>query len=352
MVHYLLAGCRGRFPDIFNDVFGKEIRLATCALGPRSLCWRIVLLVGLLLLLAGCDKPGTGLLQGYVEGEFVYIASPLPGTVTLQVSRGTLVKRGQPLFALESVAERSARDEAVRRLAQARAGLDDARKGLRPTELAALRAQQQQAKVALTLAETEFGRMDRLFRSGSVSAQELDRARSTRDQQRQLVARLDADLQTARLGARSDQVGAAEANVRALEAVLARAEWELSEKSRLAPEPALVYDTLYRTGEWVAAGRPVVSLLPAGNVKVRFFVPETGIASLHTGDRVTVTVDGVKEPFPGNVSFISPKAEYTPPVIYSKESRAKLVFMVEATFPPEKAFLLHPGQPVDVRLGR
>jgi HlyD family secretion protein len=163
---------------------------------------------------------------------------------------------------------------------------------------------------------------------------------------------LDADLQTARLGARSDQVGAAEANVRALEAVLSRAEWELSEKSRLAPEPALVYDTLYRTGEWVAAGRPVVSLLPAGNVKVRFFVPEAGIASLHTGDRVTVTVDGVKEPFPGTVSFISPKAEYTPPVIYSKESRAKLVFMVEATFPPEKAALLHPGQPVDVRLGR
>jgi len=291
-------------------------------------------------------------LQGYVEGEFVYVAAPLPGTVTLQVSRGNMVKRGEALFALESVAERSARDEAARRLAQARAGLEDARKGMRPTELAALRAQLQQAKDALNLAESEFGRQERLFQSGTVSAQDLDRARSARDQQTQLVARLQAELQTAGLGARSDQVVAAQANVRALEAALARAEWELSQKSQRAPEAALVYDTLYRSGEWVAAGRPVVSLLPPGNIKVRFFVPETRIAAIHPGDPVQVSVDGVEGTFGGNVSFISPRAEYTPPVIYSRENRAKLVFMVEATFPPEIAARLHPGQPVDVRPGR
>ncbi|HZV80981.1 MAG TPA: HlyD family efflux transporter periplasmic adaptor subunit [Geobacteraceae bacterium] len=311
-----------------------------------------ILFAALVFLFSGCGKPETGLLQGYVEGEFVYIASPLPGTVTLQVSRGSMVKRGDPLFALESVAEMSSRDEAGRRLAQARAALEDARKGLRPTELESLVAQLRQAKAALVLAETELGRQERLFRSGTISAQDLDRARSARDQQQQLAARIKADLQTARLGARSDQVLAAQANVRALEAVLARAEWELSQKSRLAPEDALVYDTLYRSGEWVAAGRPVVSLLPAGNVKVRFFAPERVVASLHPGDPLTVTVDGVKEPFHGKISFISPKAEYTPPVIYSRESRAKLVFMVEATFPPESSSRLHPGQPVDVRLGR
>lgn len=306
----------------------------------------------MLLLLSGCDRAGTGALQGYVEGEFVYIASPLPGTVTLQVSRGRTIKRGEPLFALESVAERSSRDEAGRRLAQARSALDDARKGLRPTELDALVAQLRQAKAALVLAETELGRQERLFRSGTVSAQDLDRTRSARDQQLQLTARIEAELQTARLGARSDQIAAARANVRAQEAVLARAEWELSQKSRLAPEDAMVYDTLYRSGEWVAAGRPVVSLLPAGNVKVRFFAPEKAVAAIQAGDPVRVTLDGVKEPLSGTVSFISPKAEYTPPVIYSRESRAKLVFMVEATFPPETASRLHPGQPVDVRLGR
>ena len=93
------------------------------------------------------------------------------------------------------------------------------------------------------------------------------------------MARIEADLKTAALGARSDQVAGAQANVRALEAVLARAEWELSQKSRRAPEAATVYDTLYRSGEWVAAGKPVVSLLPPAGLKVRVFVPEeqTGV---------------------------------------------------------------------------
>jgi HlyD family secretion protein len=113
----------------------------------------------------------------------------------------------------------------------------------------------------------------------------------------------------------------------------------------------LVFDTLYREGEWVAAGRPVVMLLPPENIKVRAFVPETRIAAITTGAPVRVTVDGVSEAFAGRVSYISPRAEFTPPVIYSRESRAKLVFMIEAVFDPEVARKLHPGQPVDLRFG-
>jgi HlyD family secretion protein len=309
------------------------------------------LFVPALLLLASCSSPSADLLHGYVEGEFVYVASPLPGTVTLNVSRGATVKKGDPLFALENDAERSARDEAGKRLAQAKASLQDIRKGLRPTEIAALNAQLQQTKSALALAEIEYDRQDKLLRSGSVSRQSMDSARSVRDQQLQLVARIGSELQTARLGARSDQIAGAEANVRALEAVLVRAEWELSQKSRKAPETAIVYDTLYRSGEWVAAGRPVVSLLPPEGIKVRAFLPEGMIASVRINDPVTVTADGIKESFIGKVTFISPRAEYTPPVIYSRENRAKLVYLAELSFPPESALRLHPGQPVDLRFG-
>lgn len=310
------------------------------------------LFVPALLLLASCSSPAPDLLLGYVEGEFIYVASPLPGTVTLHVSRGATVKKGDPLFALENDAERSARDEAGKRLAQAKASLQDVRKGLRPTEIAALNAQLQQAKSALALAELEYERQEKLLRTGAVSRQSMDSARAVRDQQQQLVARIESELQTARLGARSDQVAGAEANVRALEAVLARAEWELSQKSRKSPEAALVYDTLYRSGEWVAPGRPVVSLLPPEGIKVRSFLPEGMIASVRINDPVTVTVDGLRESLIGKVTFISPRAEYTPPVIFSRENRAKLVYLVELSFPPESAIRLHPGQPVDLRLGR
>jgi HlyD family secretion protein len=110
-----------------------------------------------------------------------------------------------------------------------------------------------------------------------------------------------------------------------------------------------VFDTLYREGEWVPAGRPVVVLLPPENVKVRAFVSETRVGTIGPGDHVQVAVDSVPQPFMGTVSYISPRAEYTPPVIYSQESRDKLVFMIEVVFDPQSAVNLNPGQPVDVR---
>src|SRR5205807_997064 len=149
-----------------------------------------------------------------------------------------------------------------------------------------------------------------------------------RDQDRHRVSQLDADLKTAQLGSRSDQIAAAGANVRALEGALAKADWDLSQKRQNAPQTGLVFDTLYWPGEWVAAGRPVIVLLPPHNIKVRAFVPEARVGAMHPGDRVRVAVDGVKESFEGKVSFISPQAEFTPPVIYSQDSRSKLVFMI------------------------
>ena len=113
----------------------------------------------------------------------------------------------------------------------------------------------------------------------------------------------------------------------------------------------MIFDILYWKGEWIAAGRPVVALLPPQNVKVRTFVPEPNISKVHYGDRIQVYVDGLREPLIAKVSFISPRVEYTPPVIYSQESRSKLVVMIEGTFDPETAAKLHPGQPVDVQFG-
>jgi HlyD family secretion protein len=139
--------------------------------------------------------------------------------------------------------------------------------------------------------------------------------------------------------------------MQAMEAALGRSEWDLAQKRQTAPTAGLVFDTLYRQGEWVAAGRPAVVLLPPGNIKVRVFVPQPLLTAIHPGDRAQVTVDGASAPVSGVVNFISPQAEYTPPVIYSRESRQKLVYMVELNFAPETAVQLHPGQPVTVRFG-
>jgi HlyD family secretion protein len=319
-------------------------------LAPKVLVWSV--LFGPLCMLAGCDRPDEGRVQGYVEGEYVYVASPLAGVLeTLSVQRGVQVAAGDPLFALDNTPEKAALEEAKSRLAQARATLEDAKKGRRPSEVEALEAQLGQARAALALSQKELARQEELTRSGATTPQDLDRARAAHDQNLQRAAQLTADLKTAQLGARSDQLAAAEANVRALEAALTTAEWSLAQKRRAAPQAGLVFDTLYREGEWVPAGRPVVVLLPPPNIKVRAFVAETRVAALHAGDAVQVLVDGVPEPLAGRISFISPRAEYTPPVIYSQENRRKLVFLIEVTFDPRLAATLHPGQPVDVELG-
>jgi HlyD family secretion protein len=298
---------------------------------------------------SGCHREPSNRVQGYAEGEYVYVASPFAGQLeTLSVKRGDWVKPGTPLFALECGLETAARDEADRKLGQGKANLEDAKKGKRPPELDSAAAQLKQARAALILSEKEYKRQEDLHARGVTSVEDLDRARSNRDQDDHRVQQLEADLETAHLGSRDDQIAAAAANVRALEAALAQADWNLSQKRQDAPQTGLVYDLLYQQGEWVPAGKPVVALLPPENIKVRAFVPEPLVGAIQPGEKVSVFVDGVAQPYEGHVSYISPQAEYTPPVIYSQESREKLVFMVEARFDPVVAAKLHPGQPVDV----
>jgi HlyD family secretion protein len=312
----------------------------------------ITVVLPLLVVLTGCVPSHPNHVQGYVEGEFVYVASPRAGALeSLAVSRGAIVKAGDPLFALDPSPENDALEQAQRRLGEARANLADARKGRRESEIHSLEAQITQARAALDYSAAELERQEKLSRvPGAGSADDLEKARAAHDQDAARLAQMQADLETARLGARDDVVAAFEANVRSLEAAQAQSKWELGQKRQAAPQAGLVFDTLYRPGEWVEAGRPVVALLPPQNIKIRAFVPESVVGALRQGDPVSVNIDGLSNSISGTISFISPQAEYTPPVIYSNESRGKLVFMIEAVFDPITAAQLHPGQPVDVQL--
>ena len=150
--------------------------------------------------------------------------------------------------------------------------------------------------------------------------------------------------------ARTDEIRAAEADARAAREVLAQSEWRLAQRAVAAPAAGLVHDTYFVVGDWVPAGSPVASLLPPANVKVRFYVAETALGRLKLGQAVNVACDGCAAMQPATIAFIADRAEYTPPVLYSKENRAKLVYLVEAKPAPADAAKLHPGQPVDVTL--
>ncbi|MGD0745673.1 MAG: HlyD family efflux transporter periplasmic adaptor subunit [Verrucomicrobiota bacterium] len=303
------------------------------------------------ILIAGCAPDSSRVLQGYIEGEYVYVASPLGGALTnLAVARGDEVKAGQLLFELERGSEAAAVRQAEKNLAQAQSQLDDLNKGKRPTEIASLKAQLDSAQADLKLAAAEFERREQLGGADVVSKEELDQARARRDADQAQVDQLTADLETAKLGGREDAVRAAGAAVESQNAALDKARWSFDQKAQFAPTNAFVQDTLYRAGEWVAAGNPVVELLPPANIKVRFFVPQAVLPRIRTGQTVSVTFDGGPRAYPATVNYISTQAEFTPPVIYSRENRAKLVFMIEAKFSPADAADLRPGQPVDVEV--
>ncbi len=300
--------------------------------------------------LAGCHSASDSGFAGYAEGEYVRIASPYAGSLTsLNVKRGDKVEASAPLFALEQENERAAREEAAARVKQAESQVENLRKGKRPEEVAAARAQLAQAEASLKLSAAELKRTEDLVASKFLSPAKLDEARSAQDRDRSRVAELNAQLKVTQLAGRSDEISAALSEVKAAREQLAQAEWKLAQKTQRAPRAALVADTMYTAGEWVQAGMPVVSLLPAENIKLKFFVPEKQLGTLNIGQDVNVTCDGCA-PLTAKITFVAPQAEYTSPLIYSKENRATLVFMIEARTKPEDAMKLHPGQPVEVKL--
>lgn len=300
-------------------------------------------------LFGGCARESEPRWQGYLEGEFVLTGSPLAGRLEeLSVARGQRVEAGAQLFVLERRSEQAALDEAKQRLAQAEARLADLRKGQRPSELAAVQARLAQAQSAAELSRLELQRVRELRAKDVVAEENFDRARLTHARNLAQVSELEAQLATAELGARSDAIAAGEAEVAAARAAVERTSWAVDEKAVVAPVAGLVYDTLFREGELVPAASPVVSLLPPSNLRVRFFVPEPVRATLQPGETVHVHLSGRDAPVPVRISYLSPKPEFTPPVLYNRDNREKLVFMIEAEFDRDAAVELLPGQPVDV----
>tara|TARA_R110002110_G_scaffold3104_7_gene15881 strand:- start:471 stop:1280 length:810 start_codon:yes stop_codon:yes gene_type:complete len=260
---------------------------------------RSLLFAGLAaLLLTACNERPKDTWQGYAEGEYVRIA-PIDGGIVerIAVKRGDHVESGALLFVLEKTSEKAARDAAVANLAEAKA----------------------------TLEETQ-----------------LDLQRKTALRKQRNVA--EAELDTAR--ARRDRAGAA---VLAAASGLDQAEWRLRRREGRAPAAGIVQDVLFRQGEFAAASQPVISMLPPENIKVRFFIPEAELGDVGQGGPVTFSCSGCPENFSGTVRFISTEAEYTPPVIYSDQSKEKLVYMAEA-MPDRSPEALRPGQPVTVKL--
>jgi len=289
--------------------------------------------------------------QGYVDAEYVRVSPTLTGRITgIAIARGDQVAAGAPLFTQDDADDVAARDMAAGKLAEAQARLTNLETRMRDTEIAQARADLADIVATRDRIAKDLARNQELLRTGAASQQTVDQQRADLSS---AVAR--AQAATAKLAqmesptGREYEIAAQRAMVEQARAGLAQAQWRVDQRHVSAPVAGLVSDTYARPGETINAGVPVVSLLPPQNILVRFFVPETELATLHTGDRLTIGCDACGPDLTATVSFIAPQPEYTPPVIYSETNREKLVYLIEAHPPPDQAAHLKPGQPVDVR---
>lgn len=292
-----------------------------------------------------------GRFYGYVEGEYVYVAAQSSGIVqTLDVTRGETVEQDSILFSLDNDKQLIALEKSRMSLSIARAQLADESTGKRQPELAVIEEQLASARAQLALAEATYKRSSDLASLDFVATSKLDQDHASLEAAAAAVQEQKAQLEVARLPARTAKLQAAQDSVKSAEEDVVRAKIDLAERRVASPADAYVQQTYYLPGEYVAAGTPVVSLLPPGKVKFLFYVGEPQRAGLDMGTPVLIGCDGCEQPVRAKIIYLSSSAEYTPPVIYSLEDRSKLVFMAEAL--PDEPTTLLPGQPIDVRVAK
>jgi HlyD family secretion protein len=315
----------------------RLVILVLVALAAFFLAWRLI---------APQSREGPTL-SGYIEGETLYLSAAQAGRVQgLAVRRGQRVEAGARLFLIEPDQQRAQGRQAEAELAAAQAQAEDARLGQRPPEIAILEAERDSAEAAAREARIALNRAEALVRRGIYARVRLDEARAAHESAAARVEAARNRIEVANLGQRTEQVRAADARVAQASARVAETGARLDTLSPAAPSAGRIEGVFYQRGEYAAANQPVIALIPDDRIFVRFFVPESQVARYRPGSRIRFRCDGCPADLVATIRYVSPRPEFTPPIIYSREARDRLVFMVEAQ--PANGAALLPGLPVDV----
>ena len=318
-------------------------RFAVAALG-------LLVLGGVAVLTAFPANEGAEV-PGYMEADLVLVGSEQSGRIAnLTVHEGDTVSGGDAIFTLESSEQEAAVAAAKARVLEAQARLADAEaESQRPREIEILEAALARANAMHAQSKLNLERVQALFEKGWVAKARLDEAVAQDESNEAAVAEAGRRIGAAKLPGRSGVIEAAKASVEAARHALSEAQKSLAKREVFASAGGTIEEVYFRPGEVVTAGQGVVALLPPANLKVRFFVGESDRAKLSLAQRIGLSCDSCPPDLSAKISFIAREAEFTPPVIFSREQRKKLVFLVEAR-PDRHAAKLTAGQPVTVML--
>lgn len=302
-------------------------------------------------LLSACSSK-TETVQGYIDGEYVYVSPYISGQIIqLSVQRGDVVTTGQPLFTLQPQPQLAQMQAAQAAELEAEANLKNLETGARPSELATIEAQIKQAQAQLAYANKQEQRDRTLVTTNSIAEEALDKAVENAKTAQGLLEQYHSTLETAKLPARDQELIAADQALKQAVSELAQAQWIYQQTQVNAPVSGQIFDIYHWAGEQAVAMQPVLVMLPPDKIKAIFFVPEPLLSQIHIGETVSISCNSCKTSVAATIRFISPTAEYTPPVIYSRSAQTKLVYRVEAYF-NQNPMAWHPGQPISITFPR
>lgn len=287
--------------------------------------------------------------QGYVEGENIYLTSSYAGKLQeILVSRGERVQAGSLLFKIDPNPELLVLQQAEAALTQAKRMLADLKRPRRPPEIQAIESQLEENAAQIKLALIRVKRNQILFEKNVIPKDTLDAANERYQELLAVRHQREANLKLAHQGARFEQIRGQRAQVKVMMEKMRLAQWQLQQKMVYAPADGLIYDTYMKKGEYVDNQHPVVSLLTPKNIYIEFFVPAEALPHTYVGKAITYLCDGCKATEQATIVYVSSRAEYIPPLVYSRENSDKIVFRVKASAKhPEN---IMPGQPVMISI--
>ena len=300
-----------------------------------------------------CKKEKTTY-NGYIEADYVYISPYSNGKIdSIFISKGDKVKKGTNLFKIDGM-KVSANLKMYNQLEQGISYyIENMKKGARPEKLKFWT----NVAEAIKFISEGTGIGDKMY-----TTLEKDKAVSYKDQQQithihkaalKMSQALIAWVKYQQLPERPNKIATVESIKKALEAQITHTKWEMEQVTQTAPDDAYIFDVFYRNGEFVQAGKPVVSLLIPKNIKAIFFVDGKIVNQLKLGGKVLVKLTNVTKQLTANISYISPNPEYTDPFIYSLKNNEKYMYLIEARFDAaleanHNSPQLHPGQPIEL----
>ena len=289
-------------------------------------------------------------LYGNVDIRTVNMSFRVGGRLAaLAVDEGDAIKAGQIVGVLDKAPYENALMQAKASVAVAQAQYDLMQAGYRDEEIAQTEAAVRQAKAAYDYAQNFYSRQQGLWKSRTISANDLENARSSRDQARATLKSAEDKLSQYRTGNRPQDIAQAKASLDQAQAQLAQAELDLHDTNLVAPSDGTLMTRAVEPGSMLNAGSTVLTLSLTRPVWVRAYIDEPNLGRAKPGSELLLYTDGRPDrPYRGKVGFVSPTAEFTPKTVETPDLRTDLVYRLRIIV-TDADDALRQGMPVTVR---